>query len=156
MEARDAARQPTVPRKPCHRLTQTNINSAEGEKVQSHPRKCMTGMLLYQGHFGWKGRLSQGDHWQGGKGESTDAKCDLCVQREGRDAHDSLQAHVVHSPRSDEVGKILHDFQGKAFLLQSKLPLVGRVEGNPKGIQDICQQFQAGKTHRKKKQKLKE
>lgn len=78
----------------------------------------------------------------------------------GRDAHDSLQAHMVHSPGSDEVGKILHDFQGKAFLLQSKLPLVGRVEGKPKGIQNICQQFQAGKTHGnksyKKKQKLKE
>ena len=78
----------------------------------------------------------------------------------GRDAHDSLQAHMVHSPGSDEVGKILHDFQGKAFLLQSKLPLVDRVEGKPKGIQNICQQFQAGKTHGnksyKKKQKLKE
>lgn len=75
----------------------------------------------------------------------------------GGNVRGRLQAHVVHSPRSDEVGKILHDFQGKAFLLQSKLPLVGRVEGKPKGISNICQQFQAGKTHGKKKdQKLKE
>ena len=41
-------------------------------------------MFLYQGHFEWKGRLSQGDHWQGGKGESINAKCDLCIQREGK------------------------------------------------------------------------
>lgn len=69
----------------------------------------------------------------------------------------SIQARVVHSPRSDEVGKVLHDFQGHVFLLQSKLPLIGRVEGKPKEILHIGQQLQAEKTHRNKdKQKLKE
>lgn len=29
----------------------------------------------------------------------------------GGNVRGRLQAHVVHSPRSDEVGKILHDFQ---------------------------------------------
>lgn len=63
----------------------------------------------------------------------------------------------VHSPRSDKVGKELHDFQRQALLLQSKLPLVDRIEGKPEGILNICQQFQAEETRgNKKKQMLKE
>lgn len=54
---------------------------------------------------------------------------------------DSIQAHVLHSPRSDEVGKVLHDFQRHAFLLRSKLPLVGRMEGKPEGILNVSQQL---------------
>lgn len=79
----------------------------------------------------------------------------LCLGWAG--AHSDCIRHVVHSPRADEVGKVLQDFQGRAFLLLGKLALVGRVQGQPKGILDIGQQVQAEETHGdKQKQKLKE
>lgn len=55
-------------------------------------------------------------------------------------------AHVVHSPRPEEVGKVLHDRQGHAFLLQRKLPLVGGMEGKPEGMLNVGQQVQAEET----------
>lgn len=67
-----------------------------------------------QSSLGWKrksetGRPVAGDcSISGGKGEIADTQGDLCDQSEGVP---SIQTHVVHSPRSDEVGKVLHDFQ---------------------------------------------
>lgn len=67
-----------------------------------------------QSSLGWKGKSETGRpvagdcSISGGKGELTDAQGDLCVLSGGVP---STQTHAVHSPRSDEVGKVLHDFQ---------------------------------------------
>ena len=105
-----------------------------------------------------KGRLSQGDQGQATAqwkeaGASPSMQIVAPASGVGTGAcSESVRVRVGHSPGSDEVGKVLHDLQGHAFLLPGKLPLVGRVKGQPEGILDIGQQFQAEKTHGNKEE----
>lgn len=64
----------------------------------------------------------------------------------GRGAHEGSRVHTVHSPGSDEVGKVLHDLQGHASLLPGEPPLVGRVKGQSEDVLNVGQQLQAEKT----------
>lgn len=79
----------------------------------------MIGMFLYQGHFGWKGRLGQETTGREAR-VSPSAQSVTFAFRGRKDAHDSLQAHTVHSPGSDEVEKYCMIFRERLFLLQSK------------------------------------
>lgn len=159
MKARDAARQPTTPRTPCHkdspRPVSTVLRVRKSRAIQgvhdwdvSVPRSLWMEGRLGQETTGREARwVHQMPAWP-------------CVQSGSVEGW-PRQPPGTHSPLT-RIGwswKNTAWFSRKAFLLQSKLPS-GRVEGKSKGIQNICQQFQAGKTHRnksyKKKQKLKE
>lgn len=85
--------------------------------------------------------------------ESTDKTRGLCVQLWGWEGvHDRIRRTVGHIPRSDEVGEVLHDFQGQALLLCRELALVGRIEGQSKSILHVCQQFQAEETGKERQE----
>lgn len=88
--------------------------------------------------------------WRGLEPANCSATCRSIMRPLG------LEGWGAHSPGSDEVGEVLHDFQRCAFLLRSELPPVGRVEGQPESVLSISQQFQAAGTGKVEEQELKE